>query len=65
MIIGIDGLRVTGNVEIEGNLVVKGSIESESKMKSPEFDGTAKVAITAYNIPTTDVGGNIWISEYN
>ena len=32
-IIGIDGLRVTGNVEIEGNLVVKGSIESESKMK--------------------------------
>ena len=33
VIIGIDGLRVTGNVEIEGNLVVKGSIESESKMK--------------------------------
>lgn len=63
VVIGEGGLKIKGDLEVEGNVKVRGSMESESKIKAPEFDGIAKVAITAYNIPTSDVGGNIWVQE--
>lgn len=63
MIIGESGLRVIGNLEVYGNIRVKGMIESEGKMKSPEFEGVASAANVAYNLPTSDVGGNVWIYE--
>ena len=61
VIIGEGGLRIIGDLEVEGNVRVSGMIESESKMKAPEFDGVATSAVVAYNLPTKDVGGNIWI----
>lgn len=63
VIIGETGLRIIGDLEVYGNVRVKGMIESEGKMKSPEFDGTASAANVAYNIPTEDMGGNIWIAS--
>lgn len=63
MIIGESGLRVIGNLEVYGNIRVKGMIESEGEVKAPTFNGTATSAVVAFNIPTEDLGGNIWLAS--
>lgn len=63
VIIGETGLRIIGDLEVYGNIKVLGNIESEGKIKAPEFDGVASSAVVAYNIPTSDMGGNIWIAS--
>lgn len=63
VIIGESGLRVIGNLEVYGNIRVKGMIESEGEVKAPTFNGTATSAVVAFNIPTEDLGGNIWLAS--
>lgn len=62
-VIGIGGLRIEGDLEVDGKIISKGIIESEKEMVAPTFNGVARSAVVAYNLPTEDVGGNIWIQE--
>ena len=64
-VIGIGGLRIGGDLEVDGKIISKGIIESEKEMVAPTFNGVARSAVVAYNLPTEDVGGNIWIQENN
>ena len=59
-----DGLVIIGKggLQIEGNVYVKGTITCDGEITAPQLNGNATTATTAKNIPTEDVGGNIWIS---
>ena len=60
-VIGSGGLRIEGDLEVSGNIISRGTIESEKEITAPEFNGIAKTALVAYNLPEGDVGGNIWL----
>ena len=61
VIIGAGGLQVVGDVVIQGNLTVAGDINSDGEINADVLNGNATTATTAMNVPTEDVGGNIWI----
>ena len=65
VIIGSGGLKIMGDLEVLGDVKVSGIVTSEKEMTAKRFNGTATSAEVAYNIPTEDIGGNIWISEGN